>query len=497
MKFRWYLGVLAISSVALLNSCSGLGSSGGCTTNCGGGTAKLTISLYDTPPPGTNVLSFTLPIAGISLTPTTGTPVSVATVVSSAEVTRLQTDSTVIADQASVAAGTYNTISVTLGPTAATNNIFLNTSGSTITSGTTTCANNSLCDLPVGAIFTVAIPLSMTLSANQNQWIGLDFNLGNAITAPTATSIAVDFSQTGVLTATTTPRVGIPPGSVDTVEDYIGKVTAVSSSSITVQSGIAGTTLTAAITSTTEIDLAPVNYSKCTGTAVACLTVGSTVSIDTLLASNGSFTATEIDVLDAVAVDEVEGIILPTVSNGNVTGVQLILADKSAVTSSPLSSAIYGTDIILTLNNSATFAVDTNALSTQLPQPVTGFSGTGSLLAGQVVRVQVSGISTDTNGNITAAANNVLLRWSRLSGTVNSVSSPSFTVANLPSYINSLNSILSLTPQVNTYSNLTAFDGIASLTDQNFRVGQSVSIRALYLSQGAAFPFQANKVRVP
>jgi hypothetical protein len=496
MKFKWYLGVVAVCSMALMNSCSGLGGNGGCTTNCGG-TANLTISLFDTPPVGTNVLSFTLPIAGISLTPTTGSPVPVATVVPAAEITRLQTDSTVIADQASVAAGTYNTISVTIGPTSATNNLFLNTSGSTITAGTTSCANNSICDLPVGAIFTVSIPLSLTLTANQNQWIGLDFNLNQAITGVGTGSISVDFSQAGVLTATTTPRVGIPAGSVDTVEDYIGVVQAVSSSSITVQSGINGTTLTAAITSTTEIDLAPVNYSNCPGTAVACVTVGSTVSLNSNLASDGSFTATEIDVLNATAVDEVEGILLPTVSGGTITGAQLILADKSAVTSSALSSATYGTDVILTLSNLATFSVDTNSLSTQLPQPVVGFSGTGNLLAGQVVRVQVSGIGTDNNGNVTATANNVLLRWSRLTGTVNSVGGNVFTVANLPSYINSLNSVLSLTPQVNTYPNLTAFDGITGVAELQTGATSSASFRALYLAQGATYPFQANKVRVP
>jgi hypothetical protein len=497
MKLNWYLGLLAISSMALLNSCSGLGSSG-CTTNCGGSTANLTISLFDIPPAGTSVLSFVLPIAGLSLTPSSGSPVAVTTVVSSAEVTRLQTDSTVIVDHFSVPTGTYKTISVTIGPTSATNNVFLNTSGNTITAGTTSCANNTICNLPVGAIFTVAIPLSFTLTSNQNQWIGLDFNLNKAITTPSVNTIAVDFSQTGVLAATTTPRAGIPSGFVDTVEDYIGVVTAVSSTSITVQSGINGTTLTAGVTSTTEVDLAPVNYSSCTSTALACVTVGSTVSINTNLAADGSFTATEIDVLDAKAVDEVEGIIVPTVSNGTVTGVQMILADKSAVTSSPLSSASYGSDIILTLNTAATFTVDTNVLSSQLIQPA-GFSGTGSLLAGQVVRAQVSGMSTDTNGNITATANNVLLRWSRLTGTVNSVAGNIFTVANLPSYIYSLNSTLSLTPQVNTFPTLTAFDGITSLAGLQTGASSQVSFRALYLNtqQGATYPFQANKVRVP
>jgi Domain of unknown function (DUF5666)/Domain of unknown function (DUF4382) len=499
MKLNWYLGLLALSSIALLNSCSGVGSTGGCTTNCGGNTANLTISLFDTPPVGTNVLSFTLPIAGITLTPNTGSPVAVATAVSSAEVTRLQTDSTVIADRVSVPTGTYTTISATVGPTSATNNVFLNTSGTTITAGTTSCPNNSICNLPVGAIFTIAMPLSFTLTSNQNQWIGLDFNLNRAITTPSANTIAVDFSQSGVLTATTTPSIGIPSGFVDTIEDFTGIVTAVSSSSITVQSGINGTTLTAAVNSNTEIDLAPVNYSGCTSTALACLTVGSTVSVNSNLAADGSFTATEIDVLNAVAVDEVEGIILPTASNGVVTGVQMILSDKVAVTSSPLSNATYGSEVILTLNTSATFTVDTNVLSSQLTQPVAGFAGTGDLLPGQVVRAQVTGISTDTNGNITATVNNALLRWSRLTGTVNSVSGNVFTVANLPSYIYSLNSTLSLTPQVNTYPNLTAFEGITSLADLQSGATSTVALRALYLNTGggASYPFQANKIRVP
>jgi hypothetical protein len=493
--------VLAICSMALLNSCSGLGSHGGCTTNCGGGTANVTISLYDTPPTGANVLSFVLPIAGISLTPSSGSKVDVATSVSSAEMTRLQTDSTVIVDQVAVAAGSYTAINVTVGPTSATNNIFLNTSGSTITSGSTACLTNTICNLPVGAISTISVPLSFTLTANGNQWIGLDFNLNKAITTPSANTIAVDFSQTGVLTATTTPRTGIPSGSVDTIEDYIGVVTTLSSSSISVQSAIRGTTLTAAVTSSTEIDLAPVNYSSCSGTASACLKVGSTVSMDTLLASNGSFTATEIDVLDASAsaVDEVEGIILPTTTAGEI---ELIIADKAPSTSSsPLttSTVTYGTPIFITQQNSTTYTVDTNVLSTQLPQPVSGFSGSGSLLAGQVVRVQLSNITTDGSGNLVASTNNALLRWARLTGTVNSVNGNLFTVANLPNYLYALNSNLNATPQVNTYLGNTAFDGITGLTDAKFQVGTTVSYRALYLNtqQGAQYPFQANKVRVP
>jgi hypothetical protein len=62
------------------------------------------------------------------------------------------------------------------------------------------------------------------------------------------------------------------------------------------------------------------------------------------------------------------------------------------------------------------------------------------------------------NNGIAAATTNVLLRWSRLTGTVNfnSVAGIAFTLANIPGYINTLDPTLSLTPQVYAYPNATA-----------------------------------------
>ena len=492
MNSKRALFLLGISAIFALTSCSGQKSSV-CTTNCTtSGNASLTISLYDTPPTGTNVLSFTLPIVGITLTPSSGSPRSVTTVTSSVEVTRLQSDSAVIADQASVPAADYTAISVTLGPTSSTNNLFINTSGSTITYGTHSCVNGAICALPVGAVFTISIPLTLNLSANQNQWIGLDFNLNKAIT--TSGGISVDFTQTGVLTATTTTRKGIPSGSVDTLEDFTGVVTAYTSgSSITVKSAIRGVSLTAVLSTSTEYDLAPSSYSLCQSTASACVKAGSTVSMDTTVSSSGTFTATEVDVLDATAVDEVEGIIYPTLTTGEYG---MVLADQvSASGNATLSAGKYGSGVLLTLN-ATSYSVDTKTLSSQFSAP-TGFTDSGDLLGGQVVRAQISGISTDSNGNITATANNMLLRYSRLSGTVNSVAGSAFTVASLPGYIYALNTSLSSTPQVFTYATLTAFDGITGLSDSTFQAGTSVSIRALYLNTPAPYSFQAAKVRVP
>ena len=442
-------------------------------------------------------MSFTLPIVSISLTPSSssGSPQPVTTVTSSVEATRLQTDSAVIADQASVPAADYSAISVTLGPTSSTNNLFINTSGSTITYGTHSCVNGAICALPVGAAYTISIPLTLNLSANQKQWIGLDFNLSKAIT--TSGGISVDFTQTGVLTATTTTRTGVPSGSVDTLEDFTGVVTAYTTgSSITVKSAIRDASLTAVLSTNTEYDFAPFNYSNCPTTALDCVKVGSTVSMDTVVSSAGIFTATEVDVLDAPAVDEVEGIIYPTTTAGEYG---MILADEvSATGNATLSAGKYGSGVLLTLN-ATSYSVDTKTLSSQLSAP-DGFSGSGDLLGGQVVRAQISGISTDNNGNITASANNLLLRYSRLSGTLNSVAGSAFTVASLPGYIYALNTSLSSTPQVFTYPTLTAFDGITGLTDPSIVPGTtSVSFRALFLNtaDGALYPFQAAKVRVP
>jgi len=131
---------------------------------------------------------------------------------------------------------------------------------------------------------------------------------------------------------------------VNRFELYVDQSGLVSSSSITVQSGLTGQSLTATINSQTQLDYVPTSYSSCTTTS--CLTVGNIVSIDTLLSSSGTLTATEIDILDAKATDEVEGIIYPTSTIGVV---EMILADKysasgNAVLGASLASFTSGND---------------------------------------------------------------------------------------------------------------------------------------------------------
>src|SRR5208283_5963987 len=217
MNSKRALLILGISAIFALTSCSGVKNV--CTTNCTvSGNAKLNLTLSDTPPAGVSVISFTLPISGISLVPSSGSAVSVYSG-GSFELTRLQSDSAPVAIGVSVPEGSYTAIMVTLGTSSG---LFVNASGGSITSSAGTCVANAICALPAGAATTITItfPSTLTLSANQTQWIGLDFNLNNAIT--TANGITVDFGQTGVLTAKTTPRTNVPSGYVDSIDDFTG-----------------------------------------------------------------------------------------------------------------------------------------------------------------------------------------------------------------------------------------------------------------------------------
>jgi hypothetical protein len=469
-----------------------------CTT-CTSGNANVTITIHDTPPSGTSILSFSLPIVGISLKPQTGSPVSVysPSAIQPTELTRLATDSSLVVSGATVVAGTYTSLQVTTG---ATSGVFVNFSGSPITymlnGSSVTCLRFAVCVLPAGAATTVTIPISLTLNGNQSYWVGLDVNLNNAILS--TNGISVDFTQANVFTATTTPRTGIPSGFVDTIEDFTGKVTALGNSSISVQNAITSQTLTATVTSSTALSTAPPSYSNCNSNNPAtCIQVGSTVSLYADLASNGALTATEIDGLDVTATDEIEGVIYPTTTTG-VVG--LILFDKTSASGNSVLSAsttTFGTPFQLTAtSNSVTFNVDSGPLTNAAGFSTVGFSGTGSLLAGQMVRAQVANVA-DVNNTNQATAVNVLLRWSRIPATINGVAGSSFTLTNIPSYISTLNSALPVTPPAISYPSNTAFDGITDAS--GLTVGGAVALRALFLDigSGAQYAFQTAKVRVP
>lgn len=480
MKAKLFFGILATCAVVLLSSCSGK-SNNVCLESCGPGAATLSLTISDTPPAKTSIVSFTLPVIGITLTSSAGqTPVSSTT--QNFELTRLQSDTNLIATTLGVTAGTYTAINVTVSAPSA---VFANSSSSTVG----TCVAGAYCTLtgnPGTITYTFPANSPLILTANSKQWLNLDFNYNNAIV--TTNGIGIDITQTGVLTASTTVPTGVSSGNVANIDDFTGGVTAISASSITLVSSVRGT-LIATIGSSTQIFDPQSQCTQAGGNLLPCIKLGSIVSLQGVLSNTGVATATSLDVIDqsATPADEVEGILYPSNCNGG-SNYGMILGDSEIFTSgSPLTSANFGAGICLTLNQATTFAIDTGVLTGQSGVPTTvGFAGTGDILAGQTVRAKVT--SATGTSPVNATATELILRFSRITGTVAS-SGTTFTVNGLPAYLGNFNGA----PQVATHTNATIFEGV---TDPNsLTVGSTVSINALYLK--AAPTFQAAKVRVP
>jgi Domain of unknown function (DUF4382)/Domain of unknown function (DUF5666) len=487
MISRRYLVFAVLAALLSLSSCSG--TKNRCTTNCGGrGNAMLSVSISDTPPANTTVVSFTLPIIGISLTSSSGSQVSVfsSSTAANFELTRLQADSDVVVTNASVAAGTYTAVNVTLGAASGT---FINNSGAAV--GACPAASPfSVCGLPNGVATTITAPISVTLTGGAHQWLDLDFNYNNAIV--TTNGIGINMQQSNVLTATTTVPTGIPSGDFANVDDFTGRVTAVTSSSITLSSTVRGS-LTATINGSTQV-FDPQSPAQCSGTAtLACIKVGSIVSLQGVLTNTGAIVATSLDVIDSstTPVDEVEGTIYPSTCKGTGS-IGMIISDSSIVTtSSPLASAGFGSGVCLTLGPTASFVIDFGILTGQPGLPAAtgpGFRTASDLLAGQTIRAKVTGAATGTNSLINATATAMILRFSRLTGTVGTVSGPAFTINGLPTYITAF----TVPPSVQTYTNATLFENAATLSG-------TVSISALFYNPvgGPTQPLQAAKVRQP
>jgi hypothetical protein len=484
MNSRKYLIFAVFAAVLSISSCSGVKDR--CVTNCTvSGNALLSVSISDTPPTNTTVLSFTLPIVGISLTSSSGSQVSVLSSGTAAnfELTRLQTDSDVVATNASVAAGTYTAVNVTVGATSGT---FINNTGAAVGA----CAAGSVCGIPSGVTATITTPINLTLTSNANQWLDLDFNYNNAIV--TTGGIGIDMQQANVLTATTTVPIGVPSGDFANVDDFTGRVTAISSSSITLSSTVRGN-LTATINGSTAVFDPQGQCSGAGSATLSCITVGSIVSVQGVLTNTGTVVATSLDVIDSstTPADEVEGTIYPSACNGG-SNFGMIISDSSIVTSgSPLSSAGFGSGVCLTISPVATFPIDFGFLTGQPGLPVSnaGFSNANDLLAGQNIRAKVTGAATGANSLINATATAMILRFSRLTGTFGNISGTGFTISGLPTYITAF----AAAPVAQTFTNATLFEGVTNVNG----LSGTVSISALFYNPagGPLQPLQAAKVR--
>ena len=500
------VAALSLTSCNLKRPCPlCIGGGGGGGGNATGVSATLA-AVPLVPPAGTNILSFVVTITGVSLTPSgggTAVPLNLPATSITVDLMRLQSDSTLLGQAFSnVPAATYNKVSVSVS------NVVV-TYCTQLSPGTPGCSAGTVNQVTQSATVPATSSFSLTVSSGQVTAVQVRFNLAQAITLSTTQPqvvSAVDLTASNVLTASPLPpsASSLANGQMDFIEDFTGVVTSANASSqtVTVQTATRGT-ITATANSSTFFS------PNCTGfnlqpsfdsTTTSCVQSGQIASVDVTLDSNGNFTLLDYDPLDTSASDWIEGVVMlvPT----STTQFQIVANDLFQ----PSSGSLVGTKLPLgstvTLNLStspaATFGVDERGLI--VPAEATTFvsaNDTSVLRAGQEVAVHISSFTAASGTTpATATADFVGLRFTRVTGSVSSPNSVSFSFQSpsLPPYFGQTTIELA---QLNTASAPssapTNYDGVSNGT--GLIVGDTVSIRALYFGPSSAMPFTCAKVR--
>jgi hypothetical protein len=458
-----------------LSSCSGPKSRVICTVNCGGsGTVIVTVT-------STPSQTFYFPflewvISSVQLVNTSGTTTVIQGAPPPVEFARLQTDSQFLGKASSVPAGTYTSATIHLAPSTAFS-FFYNSSNATLLG----CAPGATCQIPntvpgFGAA-TVTVPVSFTVTGNNNTGFSLNFDLSKAVTS--AGGMTFDFTKTGAITLATLPRAGQMTGSLDSFENFTGAVTAVTATSFSMASLSSDTrTFTMAANAGFDDHFTP---SICTAPAsFSCIAVNQNLSVDAVINSDGTLTAYEVEFLDKFA-QETEGIIVTPVTNNQF---------KMVVTNGMGTTFLPGTLATVNVNATSSYAVDPKNLGVSATSLV-GFQSSTDLVMGQTVML-LGGSANFTNNSLSGYTR-TLLRYSSIGGTIQPPAGAIFTLSGVSPFFTNLvtNSVQVQTFTNTTYDNITG--GITGLNGI-----PNGSIRGLYLNptSGATQPLLAAKVRV-
>jgi len=452
-----------------------------------------------TPPPNTNLLSFVVDVNTITLTSSTGTNVNIPlnNTTFSVDLTKLQSDSAFLGTSATVPAGSYTSMSVSLSSPVVT--------FCTQTAGNTGCASGSVTTISgaTAAPKITTAPFPLTLTANQKTGLAINLNLGNALTVNSSQVVtAVNLGAANVLSANNLPLASssVATGQLDFVEDVTGVVTTVNTTtqSVTVKTATRGS-LTAVANSSTVFS------PNCTAfnlslTFASCIVQGQVASLDMVLNSDGTLTLLEYDPLSTTTGDWIEGVVTAIPSSS--TQFSVVTNDAVFATSGSIinSSLSFGAAVNVTLVGSPQkpFVVDSKGFVV----PTNAFSGgtDSSVLApGQTVAAHVTAFTAGSGSTLAkASADSLYLRFTRATGTVTGVAPPNtFSMQSFPPFFALTTPI---TVQLSTGSPSTNSDGISS--SSSLTAGQTVSITALYFgppvgNTSTPTPFSAAKVRVP
>ena len=498
IKTLSFFPVLLFTALSLA-ACSG--SKNRCTSNCGTGTATVSLTLVaDTLPANPSILSFKVSILGITLTPTTGTAQTIHPSPSVVDLMRLQSDTAFLGALTNVPSGSY-TLQVSLSSPEI---VFLNDTGSTITANGKMCSNGVVCSVTFTSVGTPTISsFTFTATSGGQQGIELDFNLKNAFSLSTGT-LSVNFNPAspnpGVFTAFTLPRTiaNLGTNQLELIEDFTG-VVSISGNNVTITSNTRGA-LTATSTSASFFDPSPDN-AHCLAPAnnfTSCVAKGQIASVDAFLKSDGTLDLKEFEPLNQTQQDFVEGIVYAV---NTPTQFTIAVTDKVQAATNSLISGLNTGDLLTVNIGTQPFLVDSKGLL--IPPGSLGLfqgkSDTSAIHPGQTVAVHPT-VFTAANGTTPAivTVDTITLRWSRLIASAVSSTTQLLNVNAVPSYINPVSStpfVVQLFTGTQGAPGVTNFDGVL---DGSGIVVNPVSARALFLENigNTASPaFFAAKVR--
>lgn len=497
---RVLYGLLSSSLIFSMYACSGLpktGSGGG-----GAGNATLSLTLRTTPPsPSTNlsILTFRATVTGVSLTPSSGSTVSVGLVSGTTssyvtEFTRLQSDSALLSAAVSVPAGTYDSLAVTFSDVSLTY-------CTQPSSGVAGCSAGSLTQVTgsAGAATASSGAFPLTVTSGEKLGLALNVNIADAITVSGQTISTVNLAAASVLTATAlqapSNATDLSSGQLAHIDDLYGVISNVSASAqtFTLQTAYRGAVSITANSSTTY-------DSVCSTQTFSCVTSGALAAVDAILNADGTLGVRNYSPVPftASSKDTIEGVV--TVPPSSVNQVfDIVVADASfAPSNSLLNGSIHPGDLVTVgIVTPQPFFIVGEGLTI----PANTFSGStdvSPIQPGQTVAISLSGFvaANGSSAFATATANGVALRFSRVTGTVVSPTSPQFSTNNYPPYFGfTTNPLVQIT--TTGPGTTTDFDGTSSFTEV---AGDTVSISALYFGSNTsptppAWSFSAATIR--
>jgi len=454
--------VLLLAVACILAGCSGGG------VHFAGGqadTVPVSVSMTDTPPTGVSVLSFQATLTDARLNPGNvellAAPVTV-------NLTRLQTETSLLSS-VTVPPGTYTSVALTFSsPSPLT---IENNSGGTLTDGVTNCLNGEVCTLsPAVSSLTGSVSLpgaGATLSGTTPAALLLDLNVANALAnAPPLEATLIANTTVSQLA----PEQGAP---FETLEDVVGVVSGPSSGAFVLQTALGDYNITT--NSTTQY----LNFpgAVCSPVGFSCIAASEIVSVNMSLQTSNTLVATDIFYEDdSTALPEIEGVVVATSSLP--AQFSMVVLQKTPAASSPA----IGSEVEVALtNNAPTFAID-NLVGT-LNTSAFSFAGPSDMIVGQEVSVQQGSGSTAS----VLQASRVLLRSSRITGTVATTAFPNFTVNGLPPFLqNASPAITQIEVETATEftPNGTEYGGTAPVIN-DIADGHSISVRGqLFANNG-------------